>query len=302
MVINATPNSDYQFIDWTGSATVSTATYAFTVTGNMNFTANFVKATLTAANSTITIMDGYNLSVNISNNNYSISSVEYYIGNDKLSSCNGTTCNEFSKKPGRWNIHAKVTLSNGIMLTTNIVQVEVQFPNISTIKANGTIQSYMDAAWAQTKNAASSASRQEFGFWIYVNTNTMTFECDDPPKPGDTVTGCAGTHASVMPGSPNEQHGSPVQGGKYAVAHFHTHTPLTFCPSDASRTPVGNSSADQTVLSQSPYEVPGLVYDYVGGYVEGVVGNAIQGGHNISASAKVYTFSVNRRPTPPYTN
>ena len=39
--IAATPNSGYQFVNWTGSVTVSTSTYAFTVTGNMSFTANF---------------------------------------------------------------------------------------------------------------------------------------------------------------------------------------------------------------------------------------------------------------------
>ncbi|MCL2417238.1 MAG: hypothetical protein FWD02_04815 [Bacteroidales bacterium] len=41
VTITATPNPGYQFVGWTGSATVNTASHTFTVNNTMNFTANF---------------------------------------------------------------------------------------------------------------------------------------------------------------------------------------------------------------------------------------------------------------------
>jgi len=112
---------------------------------------------------------------------------------------------------------------------------------------------------------------------------------------GGFVSGCAGTNASLSPGSPSESPTfSPLQGGKYAVAHFHTHTPLTYCPSNVGRDPVGPTGPDESLLTSSNYGIPGLVYDYVGD------GGKLYGGHSINANAQVYTFSLNRRATLPY--
>jgi hypothetical protein len=52
------------------------------------------------------------------------------------------------------------------------------------------------------------------------------------------------------------------------------------------------SGPDESTLSGSSYKVPGLVYDYIGS------GGYIYGGDSLHASAKVYTFSLNRRATP----
>jgi len=41
VTISATPSHGYNFVNWTGSATVNTASHTFTVNDNMNFTANF---------------------------------------------------------------------------------------------------------------------------------------------------------------------------------------------------------------------------------------------------------------------
>lgn len=174
-----------------------------------------------------------------------------------------------------------------------MVNVEVNYPDANTIMSNGVVSSNMAALWQETKNAASSNGRSERGCWIYINTASMTYECGTTIV-GPNTEGCAGTAASVDIGSPSEAvSSSPIIGGKYAVAMFHTHTPLTFCPSDNSRV-VGPSPED--ILFASSQGVPGFVYDYVGTW--STVDYRILGGHSIDASSQLYIIGPVKRATP----
>ncbi|MDR0333130.1 MAG: hypothetical protein LBI15_06655 [Dysgonamonadaceae bacterium] len=197
--------------------------------------------------------------------------------------------------PGRWSARAIVSLGNGRTITSQPVPIEVRYPDINRIQSNSTITTAMNAIWVQTKDATSSSGRQEFGFWIYANTVTssLTFE-RGPTQSGSRVSGCVGTNASIDPGSPSENISqNPLTGGKFAVAHFHTHTPLTYCTGERG---VGPSGSDDSWALRNG--IPGLVYDYTGSYVSFQTGTGIIGGHNINAPAQVYTFGPSRRSTP----
>jgi len=174
-----------------------------------------------------------------------------------------------------------------------VVNVEVNYPDANTIMSNGVVSSNMAALWQETKNAATSNGRSERGCWIYINTASMTYECGTTIV-GPNTEGCAGTAASVDIGSPSEAvSSSPIIGGKYAVAMFHTHTPLTFCPSDNSRV-VGPSDYDTDFAASEG--VPGFVYDYYGTW--SYSDYRINGGHSIDASSQLFIFGPVKRETP----
>lgn len=163
-------------------------------------------------------------------------------------------------------------LSPATILTTKAAG---EFPSVSDIKNNGTVSSNMNRLWLQTMNSANKYGRREFGFYIYYNKKTG-FLSVGPDISGPLVTGCVGTNASIYPGIPSDN--------TTVCAFFHTHTPLTYCK-DGYRS-VGPSSADQSFASSN--NLPCLLYDY---------SSNIQGGHNINASATIYTFGPFRRPS-----
>lgn len=150
-----------------------------------------------------------------------------------------------------------------------------QFPTLSDIQNNGTVRNAMSALWTKTKNAANSRGRQEFGFYIYYNKNSGLYSIGTTIS-GPFVSGCVGTQGSIVPGRAADN--------LTVCAFFHTHTPLTYCGSSSTRI-VGPSTADRSWASSN--NLPCLLYDY---------SSSIKGGHNINASAKVYTFGPDRRP------
>ena len=121
----------------------------------------------------------------------------------------------------------------------------------------------------------------------------MTYECGTTAE-GDNIEGCAGTFGQVDVGFRSENvSSSPIIGGKYTVAFFHTHTPLTFCPSGNSRV-VGPSDYDTDFAASEG--VPGFVYDYNGTW--SYSDYRINGGHSIDASSQLFIFGPAKRETP----
>jgi hypothetical protein len=207
------------------------------------------------------------------------------------------TFTRIARTPGTWNIKARVTFENNEYLDSNVVQVQELFPHINTIRNNAAIIQEMRQVWEHTKRETRRGHRQEFGFWIYAVTegDTLTFVRGDV-REGTIVTGCIGYAAQIRPGGINETlnfpRTNPLANERFAVAHFHTHTPLTFCNSDAWRSPVGPSDPDWEWTRGSGF--PGLVYDYVGEENDrGEFG--LRGRHNINANAKVSIFGPLRR-------
>jgi hypothetical protein len=255
--------------------------------------------TLHAFKTTITLMDSYDLLLTTSSE--TIGFATFTISNPSgqqyiLQSGYSEICNEKAKKPGIWQIQATGLLSSGETFQSNTVSVTVQYPDVNTIQNNGTVSTKMSNVWTETKNAASSNGRSERGFWIYVNTTAMQYEC------GSTITGtnvseCQGAGGSVVPGSPSESiPNDPTTGGKYAVAFFHTHTPATYCPNTARA--VGPSAED--ISWHTSNNIPGLLYDYTGSYISDLGYRAIIGGHGKNDPAQIYPINPTRKPTPQF--
>jgi hypothetical protein len=261
--------------------------------GSYTYTATLINITGTTSK---TIMNPCDLTVTISPNNPGITLVKYTIQNQSggtkwtLYQGKNLTCNTKYQKAGYWTIDATVTLSNGQTLTTNAINLEVMFPDVSRIE--NAVRAKMVAVWTQTKDAASSSGSMEKGFAIFVNTTTCTYECG-PTIDGPTFS-CEG-EASVHISGNEYISSSPVTGGKYLVADFHTHPPLTYC-SSIKRRQVGPSSSD--VLEANSTNIPGFLYDYVGSNIPGKKYIGIIGGHNINAAPWLYVYGPDRRATP----
>ncbi len=300
-------NGDYSWTQWRGGSENCYYTNCRTIHegdsssgGPGGSTPPVEPSAVLSGSPNIVLMSPYNLRVSVMPNTTTVSSVKFVI-DDNYTLQNGQekTCNLQARKPGVRTIYAIV---NG-NIYTNAITVNVQFPDVSQIKSNVTIASAMAATWQATKNTTSSSSRNERGFWILVNTNGSSLVYEKGiERTGNTIFGCEGTQASLPPGASGEQYSqSPLTGGKYAVAFFHTHTPLTYCPYLNSRgqmiiRPVGPSGPDVSYHS----EVPGLVYDYVGTYNADLKCNGITGGHSINAVAQIYTIGPSRRIPPSF--
>ena len=213
--------------------------------------------------------------------------------------------------PGRWRTRVTVTFTDRIEIISNTVEIAVQYPHRDQIFDDVRIRAAMEDLWQHTKNTAKRgklfkrASRQEFGFWIYAETRggSLIFEQGKIDQ-GAVIYGGEGTHGKVIIERAREAKltMNPITGGKFGVAHFHTHTPLTYCASGVRE--VG-PSPDADVLVLESWGVPGFVYDYVGKDISKDMdkdpGREVMGivaGHKIDDEAKVYHYGVDRHPTP----
>lgn len=152
------------------------------------------------------------------------------------------------------------------------------YPTVSAIISDPTVKSKMEEAWAKMKSNASSSGRNEYGFYIYYDSNSKQYSCGTMVK-GPTIAGCEGTNASVSLGIPTNN--------ITVCAFFHCHTTLEYCPSTVSRA-TGPSSADKSFATTN--KLPGILYDYS---IKKLVG-----GMKKDASYKVYTFGPSQRVFP----
>ena len=249
------------------------------------------QVTLTAASSNITVMDSYGLSVSFLHSGYYFTSIEFKIykatgSQYTLQTGNSKFCDELAKTPGYWTVKAIVDGT----YESNEINVEVQFPDASTVSSRSVVITAMDAAWGTTKNAASWDGREEYCFPIYVNTNTMNYECGTE-TPGPRVE--CGTIASFSCTYIESTYPSPLMGQKYAVAIFHTHTPLTYCTSNFVRE-VGSNNIDNANHSV----IPGIIYDYSPAYYFDIQFTGIRGGHDLHSASSFYYCGTTKRATP----
>lgn len=199
-----------------------------------------------------------------------------------------------SRSSGYWQIRARGRYNNKEYIS-NVVDVEERFPTVSEIARHPDVARELENYWSMTKNFASPNGRKEFGCWIYLDTGTGKYVCEDIPN-NNVVQGCAGTHGSIKPTKPKIQATiGPLESGYEYVAIFHTHTPLTYCPVGDRRDTVGPSAKDIRYVERF---VPGIVYDY-----EPIIDtiwnkdDGLPGAHPLNAAAKLYYFGPSRRPT-----
>lgn len=201
-------------------------------------------------------------------------------------------CRRISRSSGYWKVRVIVNYGEK-EYPSDPDNVEERFPTVKQIQNDPFVKSNLDAYWELTKKFAESnkGQRREYGCWIYLDTSTGRYEIKDLP-PGPIISGGEGTHGSISPGGvPETVLTNPLQSMNEYVAVFHTHTPLTYCEGEGVRKPTGPSLADTEWAWTK--NIPGIVYDY---QPNGVSGGIITG-HPLNASAMLYTFGPNRRPT-----
>jgi hypothetical protein len=210
--------------------------------------------------------------------------------------------NDVARTPGGFTPLADVYFENGTTKQVEGPNITVQFPDVQTIVADPTVKQKMEEMWTQTKNAAgldeNGAYEQEFGVWIYYNTQTLQYEFS-----GVIASNVArnGSTTSITPSYPYEDMPLMPIGGRYRLAWFHTHPPMYYHSSTQARG-VGispkdeNGDGDEAVAEF--FELPVIAYDYVATDIyEGEP--IIYGGHPLNAAMTTYfSNSYNRRPLP----
>lgn len=209
-----------------------------------------------------------------------------------IQSGRSSECRRISRSSGYWKVRVIINYGEE-KYPSDPDNVEERFPTVKEIQDDPFVKPKLDAYWEMTKKFAESnkGQRREYGCWIYLDTGTGRYEIEDLP-PGPIISGGEGTHGSISPGEvPKTVLTNPLESMNEYVAIFHTHTPLTYCEGEGERYPLGPSPADTEWAWAK--NVPGIVYDYQPkGDSEGIIT-----GHPLHASAMLYTFGPNRRPT-----
>ena len=128
----------------------------------------------------------------------------------------------------------------------------------------------MDECWKNSISSEKSHSRREFGFTLQMHTYSnaapkYSFIDGSAMSSNDCSTGGINTITFTI--RTNEYNES----ASYSVALFHTHPPLTNCPSTSSRI-TGPSSLDDDTANTN--KIPSVIFDY------GDRNEQIYGGHS----------------------
>lgn len=161
-----------------------------------------------------------------------------------------------TRAPGCFEVRVAAVFDANQKAYSQIEPLEVQFPTVAKVLEDGNVQKELSALWQQTYNTFfSTKERREFGFYVQLDTGTGQY-----------------THTQVVTGQPASPNTVPklelgpivdqppaagsLGPGRYAVAAFHTHTPLQGIgkerPFGFSEDDLGNANAQK---------LPGIVYD-----------------------------------------
>lgn len=159
--------------------------------------------------------------------------------------------------PGFFELKAEVHIVGGIMIESNIVEVEEQYPSIYSFQNNPEVLSRAVALWDKTVEFATQNKNthqvREYGCFIYLNTEDGTYSTgiDIPGNPVTLDQEVTATvdfeYYNIMP--------DPRETGLLIVGTLHSHYPLTWAGCDMFRD-VGPSDEDKN------FDLPGIVYDY----------------------------------------
>lgn len=110
----------------------------------------------------------------------------------------------------------------------------------------------MDDAWNDTKSFVQNNQGyyKEYGFCIYayLDRDVQELRIDSPFK--TSIKYDCGESLTLELDIRENPSDDPSRGGKYLIGQFHTHPPLTYCPSDVIRDPTGPSSIDESNLRE----------------------------------------------------
>lgn len=197
--------------------------------------------------------------------------------------------------PGFWH-YAAFAIVDGQLYGSNEEIMEVTFPTINDMRNDKNVCRAMEDLWKETLQAASSSSRRELGFWIYVyiynSDGGIQYEIGSKEY-GPEVTGCVGTNGSITPRTPSLPGTIKTPqdtGERYYVAYFHTHTTLHYCPV-GTRRKTGPSQEDEDYSLKN--EVPVLLYDYVSSEIYG--GHSLADSYKLSHAGNIESRKINGR-------
>lgn len=218
------------------------------------------------------------------------------------------TKNLYAIKPGHWNVQVWInTIYDEISpICSNTESIIINFPRI--IEDDGEqFSSDFEKIWKKMLKATNKNDKNELGAWLYANIEygCLHYEIDmNNLIKGETVNPCEGGSISntdiqgaleeIIPDYPL---GIDESRAKFAVAYFHTHTPLTYCESDdVDSRVVGISEGDEKWAEA--YKIPIFVYDYKAEAQAGGTGRILIG-HSLDAEAEYLFYDrVTQRETP----
>ena len=204
---------------------------------------------------------------------------------------------------GKFDSRVSATVG-GVTCVSQEKDVEAQFPSASDILAGQGVQSRMDQAWTDTKNATTPTSRREEGYYITLDTSSGAYGITAHTI-GTAVSNDQGAvwDTATYPRPPDGiTNPTPLDQPTYTIGWFHTHTPTTYRSYIGLR-PVGPSGSpgppptdDYSWGAHPNINVPGFVYDYT---EDSLGSGGIPAGHPLNSSAQIYSITPpTRRPTP----
>jgi hypothetical protein len=166
----------------------------------------------------------------------------------------------YALEPGTWYIRG-VCYENETEYYTEPQIVEVIFPHENVLLENTEINQKFDELWSSTIEAESSGKRREYGCQIRMVTNRnspLSWLFED--FPGTINNSCAsGISNEVAIQITDTKYGTGHLGSTMCVAIYHTHPPLTLCPSTTYRTTGPSTTDESTALS---HKIISFVRDY----------------------------------------
>lgn len=185
--------------------------------------------------------------------------------------------NLYAFKLGLCYIKGTVYMDDGRVMETEVFDFKVMGPLISDLIKKTEVKKHMNDCWNDTKSSEEANSRREFGFVVQMKVESekepiYSFSETTGTSSNDCTTGAVNTIQFNIDDIENNTSAS------YSVALFHTHPPLTNCPSTSSRE-TGPSDQDNNTANDN--RIPSVVLDYGSGGI-------IYGGHNRNS---FYTLS-----------
>ncbi len=183
----------------------------------------------------------------------------------------------YAFKLGLCYIKGTVYMDDGQVMETEVFDFKVMGPLISDLIEKTEVKKHMSDCWDNTKSSEEANSRREFGFVVQMKVESekepiYSFSETTGTPSNDCTTGAVNTIQFNIDDIENNTSAS------YSVALFHTHPPLTNCPSTSSRE-TGPSDQDNNTANDN--RIPSVVLDYGSGGI-------IYGGHNRNS---FYTLS-----------
>ena len=202
-----------------------------------------------------------------------------------------------AKVAGEFELRGAAQINNRWYYSSNVI-VQVQFPTYDQIVSDSVVQAMVSSEWSSTLADCTENPnrRREHGFWVLLRTRDNSYlsggnEVGPWAGPNDDATIELSSQPADFPQNPVPN----ASGALYAVAAFHSHTPVTYRTNYPAGygLEVGPSTNDNNANLADG--VVGIVCDYV----EFPAGSgSIPPGHPKNAPFMLYQSGLSRRELP----